>query len=166
MKSVLFCAGLSSIATLGLIPVDAKADTYVAQLSCASGPYRVRLPKSYKALRTLGQLRRERIVRTEEQGTHTVTHRELRFNGLELVVITFSNKPNQYVLSKAILSSPAWKVGGQLKVGSAAKSALRGLQEKDLPKEGELEFRGDTDSIRVNLAAGRVLDVEYSCHTG
>jgi hypothetical protein len=105
-------------------------------------------------------------VRTEELGTHTVTHRELRFNGLELVVVTSSNKPNQYLLSKAILSSPAWKVGGQLKVGSAAKSALRGLQEKDLPKEGELEFRGDSDSIRVNLAAGRVLDVEYSCHTG
>jgi hypothetical protein len=94
-----------------------------------------------------------------------VTHRELRFNGLELVVVTFSNKPNQYLLSKAILSSPAWKIGGQLKVGSAAKSALRGFQQQALPKDGELEFGGDTDSVRVTLAAGRVLDVEYSCHT-
>jgi hypothetical protein len=165
MNSVLFCGVVLSIAALGLIPSDASAETYVAQLSCASGPYRVRLPKSYKALRTLGQLRRERIVRTEEQGTHTVIHRELRFNGLELVVVTSSNKPNQYLLSKAILSSRAWKIGGQLQVGNPAKSALRGLQ-KELPKEGELEFRGDTDSIRVNLAGGRVLDVEYSCYTG
>ena len=166
MKSVLFCAAVLGIAALGLIPNDATAETYVAQLSCTSGPYRVRLPKSYKALRTLGQLRRERVVRTEEQGTHTVTHRELRFNGLELVVVTSSNQPNRYLLSRAILSSPAWRIGGQLRVGNPAKSALRGLQEKELPKEGELEFRGDTDAIRVNLAAGRVLDVEYSCHTG
>ena len=104
-------------------------------------------------------------MRTEEYATHSATHRELRFNGLELVVVTFSNKPNQYVLSKAILSSPAWKIAGQLKVGSAAKSALRGFQQEELPKDGELEFGGDTDSVRVTLAAGRVLDVEYSCHT-
>ena len=102
-------------------------------------------------------------MKTEDQGTHTVTHRELRFNGLELELVTFSNKPNQYVLSKAILSSPNWKIGGQLRVGSPAKAALNGLQAKDLPKDGELEFSGDKDSIRVNLATGRVLDVEYTC---
>ena len=154
-----------AVAALGLNPVDAKAQNYVAELSCTSGPYRVRLPKSYKAVRGLGTLRRDRVLKTEDQGTHTATHRELRFNGLELELVTFSNKPNQYVLSKAILMSPSWKIGGQLRVGSPAKAALRGLQAKDLPREGELEFSGDTDSIRVNLARGRVLDVEYSCHT-
>jgi hypothetical protein len=93
----------------------------------------------------------------------TETHRELRFSGLELVVVTFSDRPNQYVLSRAIVSSRAWRIGGQLRVGSPARSALKGLQAKDLPRDGELEFSGDTDSIRVALAAGRVLDVEYSC---
>ncbi|HEV3007406.1 MAG TPA: hypothetical protein VGX52_00045 [Burkholderiales bacterium] len=149
---------------LGLNPVDANAQNYIAALSCTSGPYRVKLPKSYKALRGLGQLRRERVLRTEEQGTHTITHRELRFNGLELVVLTSSDKPSQYVLSKAILSGRSWKIGGPLRVGSPARAALKGLQAKDLPRDGELEFSGDKDSIRVNLAAGRVLDVEYSCN--
>lgn len=164
-RGILFSAALS-ITALGVIPLDAKAEAYVAELSCTSGPHRVRLPKSYKALRTLGQLRRERVVKTEDQGTHTVTHRELRFNGLELGVVTSSDKPNQYLLSKAILSGPSWKIGGPLRVGSPARAALKGLQAKDLPRDGELEFSGDKDSIRVNLAAGRVLDVEYSCYPG
>lgn len=157
---------LFALAALGLIPLEVSAQTYVAELSCTSGPHRVRLPKSYKALRTLGQLRRERVLKTEEQGTHTVTHRELRFNGLELVVLTSSDKSTQYVLSRAILSGPTWKIGGPLRVGSPARAALKGLQAKDLPRDGELEFSGDKDSIRVNLAAGRVLDVEYSCYPG
>lgn len=155
-----------AIVALGWVNLEANAQAYVAKLSCTEGPYRVQLPKSYKALRTLGELRRERILNTEDQGTHTVTHRELRFNGLELVVATSSDKPNQYVLSKAILSGRTWKIGGPLRVGSPARAALKGLQAKDLPKDGELEFSGDKDSIRVNLAAGRVLDVEYSCYPG
>jgi len=149
---------------LCLVPRDVEAQTYVAELSCTSGPYRLRLPKTYRAVRALAPLKRERVLRKEDQDGYAVVHRELRFNGLELELVTFSNKPNQYVLSGAILSSPSWKIGGQLRVGAPAKAALRGLLKKDLPKEGELEFTGDTDSIRVTLARGRVLDVEYSCH--
>jgi hypothetical protein len=157
---------LFAIVALGLIAVEAKAQTYVSALSCTSGPYRLNLPKSYKAVRGLGQLRRERVLKTEDFGTHTVNHRELRFNGLELVLVTASNKPNQYAVSKAVLSSRAWRIAGPLRVGTPAQTALRGLQARHLPREGELEFEGDTDSIRVNLAAGRVLDVEYSCSSG
>ena len=155
-----------AFAALSLIAVDARAQTYVSAVSCTSGPYRLNLPKSYKAVRGLGQLQRERVLKTEDHGTHTISHRELRFNGLELVLVTASNKPNQYAVSKAVLSSRTWKITGQLRVGTPAKTALRGLYARDLPREGELEFEGDTDSIRVALAAGRVLDVEYSCSSG
>ena len=157
---------LLAIAALGSMSMDAKAEEYVAALSCTSGPYRLNLPKSYKAVRRLGYLRRERVLKTEDQGTYTITHRQLRFNGLELVLLTASNKPNRYAVSKAVVSSRAWRIAGPLRVGSPAHRALRGLQAKNVPKEGELEFAGDTDSIRVTLAAGRVLDVEYSCSGG
>ena len=155
-----------AFAALSLVAVDAPAQTYVSALSCTSGPYRLNLPKSYKALRGLGQVRRERVLKTEDYGTHTVSHRELRFNGLELVLVTTSNKPNQYAVSKAVLTSRAWRIAGQLRVGTPAQAALRGLYARDLPREGELEFEGDTDAIRIVLAAGRVLDVEYSCSSG
>lgn len=139
-------------------PVAAKPENYVAAVSCTSGPYRVKLPNSYKALRTLGHLRRERVLKTGDEGTH----RELRFNGLELVVVTPAGKPNQYQLSKAILTTPSWRIAGPLRVGTSASIALRGLL-KNPPREGELEFNGDKDTIRVSLARGRVFDVEYSC---
>ena len=154
---------LMLLLAIALLPVDARAETYVAELSCTKGPYRLRLPKSYKALRGLGHLRRERVGKTEEHGTHTVTHRELRFNGLELDVVTSSDKPGEYTVSSAVLSSANWKVGGQLRVGTSARVALKGMGSKNLPRDGEVEFNGDKDSIRVNLARGRVLDVEYSC---
>ena len=154
---------IAVFAVMGL--PQAKAQTYVADLSCTSGPYRVRLPKTYKALRVLAPLKRERVLQKEDEGTHTVTYRELRFNGLELEVVTYSNKPNQYVLSSAVLSTSAWRIGGQLRVGTAARIALKGLATQPYPNDGEYEFNGDADSIRVTLPRGRVLDIEYSCGT-
>lgn len=150
-------------AALGLASFDATAQSYtVADLSCTKGPYRLKLPKSYKAVRGLGTIRRDRVLKVEDHGTYTATHRELRFNGLELELVTFSNQPGHYALTKAIISTRNWRIGGALRVGAPAKSALRGLANES-PRDGELEFSGATDSLRVNLAAGRVLDLEYSC---
>jgi hypothetical protein len=101
---------------VGALGFDAQAQTYAAQVSCTSGPYRMKLPQSYKAVRGIGHLKRERVLR----------------------------------------------IAGPLRVGAPANAALRGLL-RDPPKDGEVEFTGDTDSIRINLARGRVFDVEYSC---
>jgi hypothetical protein len=155
-----------AIAAALLSPLHAAASTYVEKLSCTSGPYRVKLPRSYKAVRALAPLKRERVLRTEDHGTYKANYRELRFNGLELIVVTLSHKPNEYILSKAVLSSPAWKIGGQLRVGSAAKSALRGLPVKDFSPDAEIDLAGDSDSIRVTLANGRVQEVDYDCYVG
>jgi hypothetical protein len=158
-------ASLVAIAVIALLLPEANAQTYVADLSCTTGPYRVRLPKTYRALRVLAPLKRERVLQKEEQDGHTTVYRELRFNGLELELVTYSNKPNQYVLSSAVLSTAAWRIGGQLRVGTAARIALKGLAPQPYPNDGELEFNGDADSIRVTLSRGRILDVEYSCAT-
>ena len=156
MKRALWVA--LGAAAFGLPYIDANAQAYVAAVSCTSGPYRVKLPKSYRAVRGLGHLRRERVLKTDDTGTH----RELRFNGLELVVVTSLEKPSDYRLEKAILSGSNWRIAGPLRVGTSGRIALRGLLN-DPPRDGEVELAGDRDSIRVNLAAGRVLDVEYTC---
>ncbi len=148
---------------LGVIALDAQAQkkkaAAAAQVSCTSGLYRLQLPRTYKALRTMGHLRRERVLKTQDTGVL----RELRFNGLELEVITPPGKPNQYVVAKAIVTTRAWRIAGPLRVGTPVRSALKGLQPKSLPGDGEVELNGDGDSIRVNVARGRVLDFEYSC---
>jgi hypothetical protein len=138
-----------------------KGKTQAAEPSCTSGPYRLTLPKSYKALRGIGTLLRERVRTTDDK----MTQRELRFNGLEVVVLTSADKPNQYVVSRAVVSGRNWRISGPLRVGTTAKVALKGLQPRQLPSHGDLEFNGDKDSIRVTLAHGRILDFEYSCAT-
>jgi hypothetical protein len=153
-------------AALATAAADAGAQSKaVAEPSCTSGPYRLQLPKSYAAVRRLGTLRRDRIVKTEDLGTHTLTYRELRFNGLELELVTSSDKPNQYVVSRAIVSSRAWRIGGPLRVGASVKTALKGLKATDLTSDREMEFSGEKDSIRVNVARSRILDFEYLCST-
>jgi hypothetical protein len=150
-------------AALVFASFDATAQSYtVADLSCTKGPYRLKLPKSYRAVRGLGTIRRDRVLKIEDRGPYTATHRELRFNGLEIELVTFSNEPGRYALTKAIITTSNWRIAGALRVGAPAKSALRGLANQS-PRDGELEFSGATDTVRVNLAAGRVLDVEYSC---
>lgn len=158
VTAVVFCA-------LGTTAVDLQAQKKKAagpaQVSCTSGPYRLQLPKTYKALRTMGQLRRERVLKTAESGVL----RELRFNGLELEVVTPPSKPNQYVVSRAIVTTRTWRIAGPLRVGTPARGALKALQPKSVPNDGEVELNGEGDSIRVNVARGRVLDFEYSCNS-
>ena len=158
VTAVVFCA-------LGTTAVDLQAQKKKAagpaQVSCTSGPYRLQLPKTYKALRTMGQLRRERVLKTDESGVL----RELRFNGLELEVVTPPSKPNQYVVSRAIVTTRTWRIAGPLRVGTPVRGALKALQPKSVPNDGEVELNGEGDSIRVNVARGRVLDFEYSCNS-
>ncbi len=144
---------------------EAGAQKKPAEPSCTSGPYRLQLPKSYTAVRRMGTLRRDRVIRTEDLGTHTLTYRELRFNGLELELVTSSDQPNRYVVSRAIVSSRAWRIGGPLRVGAPVRTALKGLKATDLTSDREMEFRGEKDSIRVNVARNRILDFEYLCST-
>lgn len=150
---------------LGAPSIDAHAQKKKApgppQVSCTSGPYRLQLPKTYKALRTMGPLRRERVLKTDESGVL----RELRFNGLELEVVTPPSKPNQYVVSRAIVTTRTWRIAGPLRVGTPVRGALKALQPKSVPNDGEVELNGEGDSIRVNVARGRVLDFEYSCNS-
>ena len=151
-------AWLLIVLALGVPAADTKAQSKAAEPSCTAGAYRLKLPKSYKALRGIGTLRRER---TQNAG-NGMEERELRFNGLELVVLAQAGK-SEYTVQKAIVTTSNWRIAGPLRVGTAARIALKGLKPSALPADGELEFAGDKDSIRVSLARGRVLDFEYSC---
>jgi hypothetical protein len=146
------------------VPLHAQETIQVPDLSCTKGQYRAKLPASYKALRGMGQLKRERTTGATDHGTYKAYARELRFVGLEVIVVTFSNS-DRYVLSRMTITAPKWKIGGQFRVGSPAKAALRGIPIKDLDADAEIELSGDGDSILVTFTGGRVEGVEYSCHT-
>jgi hypothetical protein len=151
--------------TLASLPSEAK-ETYVGELSCTEGPYRVALPKSYTEVRKLARIQGEKILKTDDWGDYKTHLRVLTFEGLELAVITFSNDPHMYVLATATITSPAWLLAGRLRVGSNADSALRGLPVDEIPSDGVVTFNGDGDSIQISISGNRVKSVIYRCYTG
>jgi hypothetical protein len=114
----------------------------------------------------MAQLKREKIHDVEDFGEYKTEHRSLRFVGLELFIVTQSNQPDRYVLSGAIITTSAWRFGGQLRVGAPARAALRGFPVKRVSRDAEVELNGEADSIRVTLAGGRVQEIEFDCYTG
>ncbi|HWA36362.1 MAG TPA: hypothetical protein VG873_00725 [Burkholderiales bacterium] len=142
-------------------PEEEEVSAYGKNVSCTTGPYRVKLPKSYRALKRLAVLKRERLVREEDGGAL----RELRFVGAELLVFTSRDKPDQYTLARATFTTSKWRIMGPLRVGAPASLAVKGLPVKPVPRYGEITLEGDGDAILLTVAGGRVQEIDYECGT-
>jgi len=132
-----------------------------AKVSCTSGPYRLKLPRSYKALKRMAVLKREKVLGEEGSGG---TARELCFVGLELVAYTFPGK-DQYQLARATFTTPKWRIMGPLRIGAPAALALKELKLRDLPRHGAITLEGEADSILLTVAGGRIQEIDYECST-
>jgi hypothetical protein len=140
-----------------------EVQAYVKGFSCNSGPYKLKLPPTYRALRALGQVKREKTLRVEQTPEGKTELRSLRFKSLEFVVLVDSRKPNAYQVLTVTFSSPNWRIAGPLRVGAPAAAALKGMGLESVPRDAELEIEGDTDSVLLTILAGRVQQVEYDC---
>jgi hypothetical protein len=144
---------------------EEEVSVQAKQVSCSKGPFRVKLPKTYAALKRMGTLKRERVLYEEDLGTHRVAARELRFVGLEMVVYTSSGKPGQYQLARIAVLTPRWRITGPLRVGTATGVALKGIPVKPMPRNGEITLEGEHDSILLTVGGGRLQAIDYECAT-
>jgi hypothetical protein len=158
-------AGLLAAGGAAAQPEEEEVAAYAKQVSCTSGPYRVKLPKSYRALKRMALLKREKVLEEEDQGERTLVSRELRFVGAELVVFTTSDRPDRYTLARATFTTAKWRIMGPLRVGAPAGLALKGLPVKPVPRYGEVTIEGDEDAILLTVAGGRVQEIDYECGT-
>lgn len=143
-------------------PEEEELTVQARQASCTGGPYRLKLPKSYRALRRLAVLKREKVLSEDAQG---VAARELRFVGLELVVFTRADRPDEYQLARAYFTTAKWRIMGPLRVGAPATLALKDLGLRGIPRYGEVTLEGETDSILLGVAGGRIREIDYECAT-
>jgi hypothetical protein len=155
LAALLFAAGAQAQ------PDEEEVSAYAKQVSCTSGPYRVKLPKSYRALKRMALLKREKVLGEDAEGST----RELRFVGAELVVFLSAERPDRYTLARATFTTGKWRIMGPLRVGAPASLALKGLPVKPVPRYGEVTIEGDEDSILLTLAGGRVQEIDYECGT-
>ncbi|HYD56572.1 MAG TPA: hypothetical protein VEB41_06670 [Burkholderiales bacterium] len=142
-------------------PEEQDVSVQSSKVSCTSGPYRVKLPKTYKGLRRMAVLKREKVLDESDYGTF----RELRFVGLELVVLTKPGRPNDYQLARAFFTTSKWRIMGPLRVGAPARLALKGLPVSPMPRFGSVTLEGDADSVLLTVSGGRLQEIEYECAT-
>lgn len=153
-------------ACLIALPAWGRGNTshFVDKLSCDSGPYSLKLPKTYEELRKIAPLKSERVVREQDFGTYRARTRELVFNGLKLSVVTYSDQPEgSYQVASAEIRSPAWKIAGPFRYGAALPAVVGDVQTKTLRSGAIVEFSGDEDVVRVHLRGRRVASLTYLC---
>ena len=136
---------------------------FIDQMACDSGPYALKLPKTYAELRKLGTLKAERLVREEELAEYKARYVDLIFNGLRLGVVTYSNDPEHYQVTSAEIRSSQWHIAGPLRTGHPLPPRVGDVETKTLSSSATVEFSGEEDTLRVKLSGRRVSVLTYLC---
>jgi hypothetical protein len=147
------------------LPAWAKGNTshFIDKLACDSGPYGLKLPKTYDELRKIGPLKGERLVRQEDLGPYKAVYRDLVFNGLRLGVVTYSNDADKFQVVSAEIRSPQWRIAGPFRQGHVLPPRIGDVDTKALKGTATVEFSGDEDTVRVHLVGRRISVLTYLC---
>ena len=156
-------AAILALCLTALPAPAANTSHYVDELSCSSGPYGLRLPDTYGALRRIGALKSERVVREKDFGPYKLQYRDLVFSGLRLGVVTHSDDGEKYQVTSAEITSSQWRIAGPLRAGQALPAKIGDVATKDFSRSGTFEFSGDEDTVRVRVVGRRVSALSYLC---
>jgi len=158
---------VAAAALLALLALGAQArgntSYFVDQLSCDSGPYSLKLPKTYEALRKIAPLKGEKVVREQDLGEYKARYVDLIFNGLRLGVVTYSNDEGSYQVTSAEIRSASWRIAGPFRYGQALPAVVGDVQTKTLSSSATVEFSGDEDTVRIKLKGRRIQGLTYLC---
>jgi len=160
MRSVVALVLLSAA-----LPAGARGNIshYIDKMACDSGPYALKLPKTYNELRKLGTLKAERLVREQDLAEYKTRHVDLIFNGLRLGVVTYSNDPEHYQITSAEIRSSQWRIAGPFRTGHPLPPRVGDVETKTLSSSATVEFSGAEDTLRVKLSGRRVSSLTYLC---
>ena len=150
---------------LAALPAWGRGDTshFVDKISCDSGSYGLKLPETYDALRKIGPLKGEKLLREQDRGSYRARFREMQFNGLRLAVVTYSNDPEKYQVLSAEIRSPHWKIAGPFRQGAALPPRVGDVETKTIRSSATVEFSGAEDTVRVRLVGRKVSVLTYLC---
>ena len=153
------------LAVFFVLPAWGRGDTshFVEKLSCDSGPYGLKLPETYDALRKIAPLKGEKLLREQDLGSYRARYRDLQFNGLRLAVVTYSNYPDTYKVVSAEIRSPQWKIAGPFRQGHVLPVRVGDVETKTIRAGATVEFSGTEDTVRVRLVGRKVSVLTYLC---
>jgi hypothetical protein len=143
------------------------ADTsfFAEPVSCTDGPFALRLPDSYDALRRIGALRDDRVLPGQILPSPAAEQRELSFAGLRVTIVRAKLDPTNYQVMSAEVTGRGWKVAGPLKVGGLLPVKIADVDTRQLRGRGTVEFIGESrDVLRVRRSGRRISSISYLCH--
>ncbi len=135
---------------------------WIEGIACYSGPTALRLPKSLKDLRSIGQLKSERITGS----SYDYEYRELIYEGLRIGISTIKGDNDHYQITKVNITSPSWTTISNFHVGDTAESIEKRFNSKACKKGDWLDVHDDTEGIRFRISNGKVVEIEYRCFLG
>lgn len=136
---------------------------FVDKLACDSGPYGLKLPKTYAEVRRIAPLQSERVLREEDAGPYKLQYRQLVFGGLRLGVVTYSDDAERYEVTSAEIRASSWKIAGPFRQGHVLPAKVGDIATRTLASTATVEFAGEEDLVRVQLRGRRVSVLTYLC---
>ena len=162
MKPVLLIGVLACISGLAR---GSDASYYAGPISCSDGPYGLRLPDSYEALRKIGTLRDDRVLPGQVRPGPGAEQRELTFNGLRLTILRKKLDPANYQVLSAEIMGRGWKIAGPFTVGGLLPVKVGDIDTRQLRGRGTVEFIGESkDVVRMHRSGRRISSITYLCH--
>ncbi len=153
------------VAALTVIAAAEPVSVNLPGFHCTGMKESVRLPGKLSQLRKLGKLNDEQTIHVEEWDGYKAIEKLLRFDGLHVQVITFTNDSERYNLAAVYIEAPGWSVS-PVRVGALASEPLSRLGAVKPEPNGTWRFAGESDSLYVEARNGRVFRVVYECYTG
>jgi hypothetical protein len=170
MSTVLKISVLLSCAVLGhaamAVPL-VSSKGYIENLSCDHGLFGLRLPSDAKAFSRLGPILQSQSGEVQEWGSYRTTRTYVRYSGLDLGYIAFSNDPARYLISYVEVTKPDWQITGPFQVGnavSAVQSILGPAAQDDSGLKRSYGSEGAT--VTFEQTNRKITKIRYECYTG
>lgn len=154
-----------TLASASGLAQGADSSYYAEPVSCSDGPYALKLPESYEALRGMGRLRDDRVLPAQLRPSPGAEQRELAFPGLRLTIVRTKLDPASYQVLSADVTSGAWKIAGPFRVGRPLPVKVGDVDTRQLRGRGIVEFIGEgKDVVRMRRSGRRISTITYLCN--
>jgi hypothetical protein len=140
---------------------------FLEGMHCLGEPFGLLLPSTLPELLAMGPILSEQVLQVEQWEGYKATRKIVRFTGLTLGLVTFSNDPKRYSLASAEIRSRDWLRLAPFSVGQsteAVRQRLGGVGEDDLTLRSI--YSGENESVRFETRTGRITAIIYECYTG
>jgi hypothetical protein len=140
---------------------------YIENFSCDHGPFGLRLPSDARALSQLAPILQSRSGKAEEWENYRTTRTYVRYSGLDLGYVAFSNDPARYLISYVEVSKPDWQITGPFQVGQTVSTvqSILGLGAQD-DSGLKRSYGSEGATVTFEQTKGKITKIKYECYTG